>query len=159
MFKEFHNLQVTNLLSGSAIQNQLNRAIEDYYSTLKHLNTSFLSSSLKKEGALEFVRVSKLLQVLHKVPLSLHYVDLLSKHLRSTIYYVEAKHQQWGIRFNVIFLASGSTLIAILILLFFFTVWYDRRAKKRKAMIKRTRQVQLGIDNLTRNLKMKYGEQ
>jgi hypothetical protein len=139
--------------AGSEERNQLNKIIEDYYSTLRDFNTTFLTPQHKKEAALEFVRIETILKFLEKAKLSSDHVNLISKHLKSTIYYVEAKQQQSDIFFNHILLASLSTLCVFLILLFCFTIWYERQRKvKIMRRQQRIRQVHLDIENLKKTI-------
>ncbi len=111
------------------------------------MDTTFLMSQSKKEGAIEFVRVMQMLKVFENMQLSSCYVYFLSKHLKSTIYYKEAKLQQSGRFLNVTVLSCLSTLLVIIILLFPFTIWYERRRKlkiERKQL--RIRQVHLDCE-------------
>ena len=121
--------------------------VNDYYNTLQRLDVSKMTPKQKKEGAIEFVKYAVLLGTLktRNINVTDYYLALLSKNLRSSIYYITGKHQQSGKRFNTIFLATSGSILTFLLILLLFTHMYERQ--RRLAIItKQKSQLQADIE-------------
>jgi uncharacterized membrane protein len=119
----------------------------DYFNTVKQLDPSLLSEERHTEGALEYVRMLKFFEVVNSFKISTFYLDLISKHIKTTIYYVDAKEQKMARNVKTFFFGTIGLIMIIFVLSFVFSYIYHKKvdAKSRKNV---TKKVQKSIELL-----------